>query len=104
MSSNSLERIHQSVLDDAETSARNFRHMMTAFAFLEALCWGSYLLFAVLEFSLPVLVGVAAVCVYSTIAAGLLGLKVHVDATTQRVLKAIEILAEQEPDEVDASV
>jgi threonine/homoserine efflux transporter RhtA len=103
MSSNRLERIHQSVLDDAEASEQSFRHLVVAFAVLEGLCWGTYILLALMEFSLPVLIGVAAACVYATIAVGLFGLKFHMDGTTQRVLKAIEILAEHQPAGVDES-
>ena len=101
MSSNRLERIHQSVLDDAEASERNFRGLIAAFAILEGVCWGTYIVLALYGFSLPVLIGVAAACVYSTIAVGLFGLKFHMDGTTQRVLKAIEILAEHRSSEVD---
>ena len=103
MSSNRLERIHQSVLDDAEASERNFRRLIVAFAVLEALCWGSYILLALVGFSLPVLIGAAAVCVYTTIAVGLFGLKFHMDDTTQRVLKAIEILADNQSPRIDKS-
>ncbi len=96
--SSKFDRIRRSVLDSAEQSERQFRRAIVGFAFLEGTCWITYIVLAVLSFSLPVLIGVAAVAVYVMSSGGLIGLKLHIDACTQRTLTAIELLAEDEPD------
>ena len=95
MSTANLDRVRQSVLDSAEQSHRNFRWIILGFAALELAGWVAYIALAIYGFSLPVLIGVAAVCVYSINMAGTLGLKSQMDHSTQRVLKGIEMLAER---------
>ena len=97
--SSRLDRIRRSVLDSVEQSERHFRKSIVMFAVIEGTCWIAYITLAIFSFSLPVLIGVAAVAVYVMVMGGLMGMKLHVDACTQRTLSAIELLAEAEPDE-----
>ncbi len=91
-----FDRIRRSALDSVEQSDRSFRKAIIGFAFIEGTCWIAYIALAALSFSLPVLIGVAAVAVYVMVTGGLMGLKLHMDACTQRTLTAIELLAEDE--------
>jgi hypothetical protein len=58
-----------------------------------------YLLLAYFAFPTSVLILVAAVLVYSTVFAGIMGLKSHIDNCTQGILQAIDSLAQ---DQVEA--
>ena len=91
-----FDKIRGSVLDSVEQSDRTFKKAIVGFALIEGTCWVTYIALATLSFSLPVLIGVAAVAVYAMVTGGLMGLKLHMDACTQRTLTAIELLAEDE--------
>ncbi|QDT99543.1 hypothetical protein [Gimesia aquarii] len=97
--SSKFDRIRRSALDSVEQSERHFRKAIVGFAFIEGTCWIGYITLAAFSFSLPVLIGVAAVAVYVMVTGALMGLKLHMDACTQRTLTAIELLAEDEPDD-----
>ncbi len=99
-----LDRIRRTVLDSVERSERTFRKAIVGFAFIEVTCWTAYITLAILSFSLPVLIGVAAVAVYVMVAGGLMGLKLHIDACTHRTLTAIELLADDEQEADDGSI
>lgn len=58
-----------------------------------------YVLMAVFGFSAPVLIGVAGACVDPLMAAGLYGLKLHIDPSTGRVISALQLLAEEADDD-----
>src|SRR5262245_55188257 len=88
-----LDAIRRSALDSVEESKRVWIGALTAFACVEGGCWIAYLVLAYFEFSLPVLIAVAALLVYSTVFAGVMGLKLHLDNATRRILQAIETLA-----------
>ena len=94
-----FDRIRRSILDDVEQSERHFRRAIVVGAFIEGTCWIVYIVLAVYSFSLPVLIGVAAVAVYVMVTSGLMGMKLHMDACTQRTLTAIELLAGDESDD-----
>jgi len=89
-----LDEVRRSALDSVEASRRVWNRALTFFACVEGGCWLAYLLLAYFEFSLPVLIAVAALLVYSTVFTGIMGLKMHLDDATRRVLQAIETLAE----------
>lgn len=91
-----LDRIRQSALDDAEKSEKNLKRFIWFLAFLELTVGVVYIVLAVLGFSEAVLIGVAGVCVYCMIFAGIGGLKLHIDASTARILKAVELLADDD--------
>ncbi len=103
----SLDDVRRSVMDSVEESEKMFHKAIIGFAVLEFVCWGAYILLAIFDFSLPVLIGAAAVCVYTTISAGLFGLKFHIDQCTQRTLQAIElsleVMSESKPGNDDQS-
>ena|SRR3989442_3421009 len=88
-----LDDIRRSALDSVEGSRRLWSRALTFFACVEGSCWIAYLLLAYFEFPLSVLIAVAALLVYSTVFAGIMGLKAHLDDSTRRILQAIETLA-----------
>jgi hypothetical protein len=88
-----LDDIRRVALDSAETSKRLWTRVIALFAVLEGSCWIGFVLLAYFEFPTSVLIGVAALLVYSTIFASIMGLRCHVDNCTQRILKALESLA-----------
>jgi hypothetical protein len=94
--STNLDDIRRSALDRAEESKRLWQRVITMFAAAEGTCLIVYLLLAYFAFSTSVLILVAAVLVYSTVFAGIMGLKLHIDDSTQRILRAIESLAQDE--------
>src|SRR5262249_19067046 len=94
--STNLDDIRRSALDRAEESKRLWQRVITMFAAAEGTCLIVYLLLAYFAFSTSVLILVAAVLVYSTVFAGIMGLKLHIDDSTQRILRAIESLAKDE--------
>jgi hypothetical protein len=88
-----LDDIRRAALDSVEASQRVWKRALTAFAVAEGACWLAYVLLAYFAFPTSVLIGVATVLVYSTTFASVMGLRFHLDSSTQRVLKAIESLA-----------
>lgn len=98
-----VDRIRKSALETAEKSDKNFTLFLWAVGVLELVTVTTYVVLAVLEFSEPVLIGVAGACVYTLIAAGLFGLKFHTDNSTNRIITALQLLAEDadesQPDE-----
>ena len=91
-----LDEIRRSALDSVEESKRVWKGALTAFSCVEGGCWFAYLLLAYFEFPLSVLIAVAALLIYSTLFAGIMGLKTHLDNSTRRVLQAIETLADND--------
>jgi hypothetical protein len=91
-----LDDIRRSALDSVEESKRLWNGALTAFACVEGGCWIAYLILAYFEFPLSVLIAVAALLVYSTVFAGIMGLKLHLDNATRRILQAIETLADND--------
>jgi hypothetical protein len=97
--SSKLDDIRRAALTSAEESRRLWVRVITLFAVLEGACWIGYILLAYYGFPLSVLIGVAALLVYSTIFANIMGLRCHLDMCTQRMLKALETLAAEPADE-----
>lgn len=89
-----VDRIRKSALESADKSDRNFWRFLWVVAFLELAVAVTYVVMAVLGFSEPVLIGVAGACVYTLIASGLFGLKFHMDTSTNRIISALQLLAE----------
>jgi hypothetical protein len=94
--STNLDDIRRSALDRAEESKRLWQRVITMFAIAEGTCLIVYIALAYFAFSTSVLILVAAVLVYSTVFAGIMGLKLHIDNSTQRILQAIESLAQDQ--------
>lgn len=88
-----LDEIRQAALRSVEDSRRLWTRVIGLFAVLEAACWFAYIPLAYYDFPTSVLVGIAALLIYSTIVASVMGLRSHVDNCTQRILKALESLA-----------
>jgi hypothetical protein len=97
-----LDDIRRAALDSVESSKRLWTRALTWFAVAEGTCWVAYILFAYFGFPASVLIGVAALLVYSTVFASIMGLRLHLDNSTQRILKAIETLATEMPDQENA--
>jgi hypothetical protein len=92
-----LDDIRRAALDSVEASKRLWTRALTGFAIAEGACWVAYILLAYFGFPASVLIGVAALLVYSTTFASVMGLRFHLDTCTQRILKAIETLATELP-------
>ena len=88
-----LDDIRRAALDSVEESKRLWTRVIALFTLLEAACWLAYIPLAYFGFPIAVLIAVAALLVYSTIFVGIMGLRLHLDKCTQRVLKALESLA-----------
>ena len=86
-----LDRIRRYVIESAERSEKNLVLFLWLFAVLELAAGASYVIFAWYGFSLVVLIGVAAACVYIMLTAAMFGLKAHIDACTARIVKAVEL-------------
>jgi hypothetical protein len=95
-SSTKLDEIRRSALAGVEESRRLWARVITLFAVVEGLCWIAYILLAYFQFPTSVLIGVAALLVYSTVFTTIMGLRLHFDKGTQRILKAIETLVPEE--------
>jgi hypothetical protein len=91
-----LDEIRRSALGRAEDSKRLWQQALTMFAVAEGVCLLVYILLAYFGFPTSVLILVAAVLVYSTVFAGIMGLRFHIDNSTQGILKAIETLAQHD--------
>ena len=87
-----LDEIRRSALAGVEESRRLWTRVIALFGLIEGLCWLAYIPLAYFEFPTAVLIAVAALLVYSTIFASIMGLRLHLDQCTQRMLKAIETL------------
>jgi hypothetical protein len=93
-----LDAIRRAALDSVDESKRLWARALTGFAVVEGSCWIAYILLAYFEFPASVLIGVAALLVYSTVFASVMGLRLQLDHCTQRILKAIDTLAAESPD------
>ncbi|OAI48223.1 hypothetical protein AYO44_07630 [Planctomycetaceae bacterium SCGC AG-212-F19] len=91
--STKVDEIRRVALDSVDSSRRLRIRVIALFGLLEAGCWIAYLVLAYYDFPTSVLIGVAALLVYSTVFASILGLRCHLDNSTQRILKALESLA-----------
>jgi hypothetical protein len=98
-----LDHIRRAALDSVEASRRLWGRALTGFALVEGACWVAFILLAYFGFPTSVLIGVAAFLVYGTVFASITGLRFHLDNCTQRILKAIETLAAELPDEKKTS-
>jgi hypothetical protein len=96
-----LDDIRRAALDSVEASKRLWTRALTWFAVAEGACWIAYILLAYYGFPTSVLIGVAALLVYSTVFASIMGLRFHLDNSTQRILKAIDTLATDLPDKAE---
>jgi hypothetical protein len=92
-----LDTIRRAALDSAEQSRRLWTRVLALFALVEAACWLAYVALAIYQFPTSVLVGVAALLVYSTVFTSIMGLRLHLDNCTRGILKAIETLASERP-------
>ncbi len=102
MSESKPEEIRSMVMADVKKADRKLMWCMVGFAVLEAVCAGTYIVMAIYEFPLSVLIGVAAACVYTLIAAGLFGIYGHINLSMGRVIKAIELIGEPDDERPDA--
>lgn len=89
----SLDQVRGAVLDKIERSERRYKLALWAAVALESCFLVGFLLLADLGNRVHVLVFLAAIGVYSILALGLVALGAHVSRCTERVLKAIDLLA-----------
>jgi hypothetical protein len=85
-----LDDVRRRALDLADRSERRWKRAILLFAAVEGLGWIAFILLAYLEFSTAVLLGVAVLILYTMIFTWAAALKEHMDACTQRILKAME--------------
>src|SRR5262245_20897117 len=90
---NDLDEVRRSALEMAERSRRQWVRAVTVFAALEGAGWIGYVLLAYFGFPVSVLIGVAAVVLYSMMFGWAVAMKGQIEVGTQRVLRAIEALA-----------
>jgi hypothetical protein len=93
---NNLDLVRGAALDRIERGERRFKWAFLAAAGLESLFLVGFLLLADLSNRLHLLLFIAAVATYSILALGLVALGAHVSRCTERVLKAIDLLARRE--------
>jgi hypothetical protein len=93
---NRLKDVRGSVLGRIERSERNYRLAFISALAVEGLFFVAFFLLADFSNRLHVLVMLAAVAVYLILGLGLFALGAHVSRNTQLVLKAIELLDEEE--------
>src|SRR5262245_37098800 len=80
--STKLDDIRRATLDSVDESRRLWTRVLTWFAVLEGGCWLAYIPLAYFEFSTSILIAVAALLVYSTVFASIMGLRFHLDNCT----------------------
>jgi hypothetical protein len=96
-----LDEIRRRALEHVDKSERRWKRAILIFAAVEGIGWVSFILLAWLGFSIAVLLGVAVLILYTMIVTWSIALKEHVDACTQRILKAMETMphsAAEKPD------
>lgn len=93
---NRLKDVRGAVLGRIERSERNYRLAFFSALAVEGLFFVAFFLLADFSNRLHVLVLLAAVAVYLILGLGLFALGAHVSRNTQLVLKAIELLDEEE--------
>ena len=87
-----LDEIRRRALDLADNSQRRWKRAILAFAVVEGIGWISFIALAWLDYSLPVLLGVAVLILYTMTFTWAVALKEHMDTCTQRILKAMEVV------------
>ena len=92
-SAGNLDRIRSDTLDRIDRRERAFKASFFGAVLLEALLLGAFLYVADLKNPLHVLILIASVLVYGTLALGLFALGAHVSRVGERVLAAIELAA-----------
>jgi hypothetical protein len=84
--------VHRTALDRIERTERHYKIAFFGAAIIEALFFVGFLLLADLSNRTHALLLITTVAVYSILAFGLLALGTHVNRSTLRILKAIELL------------
>lgn len=90
---NNIDEIRGAALNRIEQSERHYKAAFFSAAIVEALFLAGFLLLADLSNRTHVLLLLATVAGYTILALGLLALGAHVNRSTLRVLKAVELLA-----------
>jgi hypothetical protein len=93
--------VRRAALNMAERSRRQWVRAMVIFAIVEGIGWISYVLLAWFDFPASVLIGVAALVLYTMMFGWAVALKEQIDVGTQRVLKAIDTLGQDGADQRD---
>jgi hypothetical protein len=88
--STELDEVRRRALEQADRSELRWKRAIVIFAAVEVAGWVSFILLAWFGFSVAVLLGVAVLILYTMTVTWTFALKEHVDACTQRVLKAVE--------------
>ena len=88
-----IDRIRGSALDRIDRARRAFIALLVATAVIECACLVTYLVLMDFGNRVHLLILVGSVLVYMTLGVGLLTLGAYVGWMTQRVLKAVELLA-----------
>lgn len=90
-----LEQVRGAALDRIERGERNFKLALYAAAVCEALFLAAFILAADFSNRLHVLLLISFVGSYSVVLLGLFALGAHVNRSTLRVLRAVELTKER---------
>lgn len=90
MSAN-IDQIRSNTLKQIERTERHYKLAFVAAALLELAFFASFLMLADLSNRSHLLLFVAAVAIYAILAVGLIALGIHINRSTLRVIKAIEV-------------
>ena len=93
-----LDEIRRHALEIVDKSERRWKRAILTFAAVEGVGWITFIVVAWLGFSNAVLLGVAVLILYTMIFTWAVALKEHMDACTQRTLKAIEAMSFPRPE------
>jgi Flp pilus assembly protein TadB len=96
-----LDDVRRHALEIADKSERRWKRAIFMFAAVEGLGWIAFIVVAWLGFSIAILLGVAVLILYTMIFTWAVALKEHMDACTQRILKAIEAMSFVRPEKPD---
>jgi len=99
--STNLDEARRSALDLVDKSHRQWRRAIRIFAAVEGFGWLGYIILAWMGFSLPVLLAVAVLILYTMSFTWAMAMRDHMDTCTQRILKAIEATSSSGPTEMD---
>ena len=96
-----LDDVRRHALEIADKSERRWKRAIFMFAAVEGLGWITFIVVAWLGLSIAILLGVAVLILYTMIFTWAVALKEHMDACTQRILKAIEAMSYARPEKPD---
>ncbi|MCA1624493.1 MAG: hypothetical protein LC768_02790 [Acidobacteria bacterium] len=97
---NNIDKVRTNTLEQIEKTERNYTWVFIGVAIIELAFFACFLLLADFSNRVHLLLFIASISIYTILASGLIALGIFVNRNTLRVLRAIELLAHSDGEEM----